>query len=65
MSLTILLLCLSILLPVSYSLILPSWYPLSIIFPSSYYTTYCALTVHSVVSGLPQAGCFLDFIYKL
>jgi hypothetical protein len=51
-SLTILLLCLSILLPLSYSLILASCHPLSIILPTSYYTTYYPPTIHCLNIGL-------------
>jgi hypothetical protein len=52
MSLTILLLCLSILLPHSYSLIPPSCHPLSIISPTSYYLIYYPLTMRCLNIGL-------------
>jgi hypothetical protein len=56
MCLTILLLYLSIILPVSYRLTLPSYHPLFIILPTSFHPTYYPLAIHWRTIRLNQAA---------
>jgi hypothetical protein len=56
MCLNILLLYLSIILPVSYRLTLPSYHPLFIILPTSFHPTYYPLAIHWRTIRLNQAA---------